>query len=253
VARVAACLRHKEAEDRSDRLANLLLSVNADLEKNLLTRDVDIVRTRNVLVLAMARIVEQRHMLTSGHLIRMQHYCRALAEEAAQLPAFAPLIDKDFIELLVCCAPLHDIGMVAVPEIIVLKPDTLTGEDRIRMEQHTTVGANALQDVSLQHGSLVGFMKMASDICRHHHEHFDGTGYPSQLKGDAIPLSARLTSIADIYDALRSWRSYRPGMSHRSALHIMMVLSEGYFDPTLLAVFERCGPRFEEIFKETKD
>ncbi len=85
VARIKACLRHKEAEDRSDRLANLLLSVNAELEKNLMTRDSDLVHTRNELVLAMARIVEQRHLETCSHLVRMQRYCRALALEAAQM------------------------------------------------------------------------------------------------------------------------------------------------------------------------
>ena len=188
LARIEACLRHKEAEDRSDRLANLLLTVNAELEKNLLARDCDLIATRNVLVLAMARIVEQRHMPTSGHLIRMQLFCRALAEEAAQLPIFVPLIDKDFIDMLVCCVPLHDVGMVGRARPHPAKPGKLTDEDRILMEQHTTVGATAVQEVAKQHGSLLAFMQMAGDICQHHHERYDGTGYPNQLQGNAIPL-----------------------------------------------------------------
>jgi response regulator RpfG family c-di-GMP phosphodiesterase len=253
IARIEACLRHKDAEDRSDRLANLLLTVNAELEKNLLARDAELIQTRNVLVLAMARIVEQRHTLTSGHLVRMQRFCRALAEEAAQLPLYLLKIDKDFIELLVCCVPLYDIGMVAVPDYLLLKPEKLTGEDRVLLEQHTTIGANALQDVAHQNGSLMPFMKMAGDICKHHHERFDGCGYPNKLRGEAIPLCARLAALADVYDALRSWRSYRPGMSHKSALHIMMALSDGHFDPSLLSVFERCGPRLEAIFRDSAD
>ncbi|OAI41641.1 hypothetical protein AYO40_02815 [Planctomycetaceae bacterium SCGC AG-212-D15] len=250
VARIQTCLRHKEAEDRSDRLANLLLTVNAELEKNLTTRDCDLVQIRNVLVLAMARIVEQRHTESSGHLIRMQRFCSCLAEEAAQLPVFAPTVDKDFIELLACCVPLHDIGMVAVPDQILLKPDKLTGEERILMQQHTTIGASAIQEVGRQHGSLRAFMQMASDIARHHHERFNGSGYPDRLQGNAIPLGARLTALADVYDALRSRRSYRPAMSHRSALQIIGATD---LDPSLVSVFERCGPRFEAIFREMGD
>ena len=252
LARIEACLRHKEAEDRSDRLANLLLTVNAELEKNLLTRDIDLVHTRNVLVLAMARIVEQRHTQTCGHLLRMQRDCRALAEEAAQVPLFTPIIDQDFIDLLSCCVPLYDIGMVALPDHILLKPDKLTGEERLLMQQHTTIGAKTLLEVAGQHGSLMAFMKMAGDVCRHHHECYNGTGYPDRLQGNAIPLSARLTALADVYDALRSRRAFRPAMSHQSALQLM-TLTEDHFDPSLVPVFERCGPRFDAIFRKFED
>jgi putative two-component system response regulator len=99
----------------------------------------------------------------------------------------------------------------------------------------------------------MAFMQMASDIARHHHERFNGTGYPDRLQGNAIPLSARLTALADVYDALRSRRAYRPAMSHGSALQIMGATSEGHFDPSLVPVFERCGPRFEAIFRELGD
>ncbi len=253
VARIEACLRHKEAEDRSDRLGNLLLTVNAELEKNLTTRDTDVVHIRNVLVLALARIVEQRHTETCGHLVRMQRYCRALAEAAAQMAPFIPMIDKDFIEMLACCVPLHDIGMVAVPDHILLKPDKLTDEERILMQQHTTVGASSLQEVARQHNWLTAFMQMAGDICRHHHERFNGTGYPDRLRGDAIPLSARLAALADVYDALRSRRPHRRSMSHHSSVQIITAMSEGHFDPSLITVFERSGPRLEAIFRELGD
>lgn len=253
VARIRACLGHKRAEDRSDQLNSLLLTANADLEKNLNARDTDLVQTRNVLVLAMARILEQRNTKTSSHLIRMQRFGQTLAEEAAKLPLFAATINQDFIRMLECCVPLHDIGMVALPDEILLKPGKLTAEERLLMQQHTTMGANTLQDVARQHGSLTAFMQMASDVARHHHEHFDGTGYPDRLQGNAIPLSARLAALADVYDALRSRRAYRPPMSHKSALQIMTVISEGHFDPALLPVFERCGPRFEALFRELAD
>jgi HD-GYP domain-containing protein (c-di-GMP phosphodiesterase class II) len=121
------------------------------------------------------------------------------------------------------------------------------------MQQHTTSGAAALQEVGRQHGSLLRFMQMASDVCRCHHERFDGTGYPNQIRGPAIPLSAKITAFADVYDSLRSWRAHRPAVSHISALQIMRSLSEGHFDPSLLPAFERCGPRFEAIFRDSVD
>ncbi len=253
VARINACLGHKQAEDRSDRLNTLLLTANVELEKNLNARDGDLVQTRNVLVLALARIMEERSTETSAHLIRIQHFCRSLAEEAAQLPLFADTINPDFIRMLECCVPLHDIGMVTLPDDVLRKPGKLTLEERVLMQQHTTMGGNTLEAVAREHGSLTAFMQMAADIARHHHEHFDGTGYPDRLQGSAIPLSARLTCLADVYDALRSRRVYRPAMSHKSALQIMTTLSEGHFDPALLPVFERCGPRFEAIFRQWGD
>lgn len=252
-ARIKACLRHKDAEDRSDRLSSMLLTVNAELEKNVSSRDIDLIHTRNVLVLAMAAIVEQRHTETTSHLKRMQRYCSALAEAAAQIPAFLAMIDEEFIELLVSCVPLHDIGMVAIPDYILLKPDKLTDEERILMQNHTTIGADSIRNVTRQQGSLTAFVQMAADICRHHHERFNGTGYPDRLQGNAIPLSARLTALADVYDALRCRRAYRPSMSHNSALQIMKALSDGHFDSALMPAFERCGPQFEAIFRELED
>jgi putative two-component system response regulator len=201
----------------------------------------------------MARIVEKRNLETGAHLIRMQQFCRCLAEEAAGLHLFSTQINQNFIDMLECCVPLHDIGMVTLLDDILLKSGKLTAEERIFMQQHTTAGANILQEVARQHGSLTAFMQMAGDIARHHHEHYDGAGYPDRLRGGAIPLSARLTGLADVYDALRSRRVYRAAMSHKSALQIMTALSEGHFDPSLIPVFERCAPRLEVIFRQFAD
>jgi len=252
-ARIKACLGHKQAEDRSERLNTLLLSANAELEKNLNARDSDLVHTRNGLVLGMAQLAAQRHRASGAHLLRMQRFCQCLAAEAAVVPAFAAAISPDFIQMLECCVPLHDIGMVALPDDILLKPGALSPEERILMQQHTILGAGTLADVAQQHGALTAFMQMAGDIARHHHERFDGSGYPDRLQGQAIPLSARLTSLADVYDALRCRRGHRPAMTHKAAVQIMTTISDGQFDPALLAVFERCGPRLEAIFRECGD
>jgi HD-GYP domain-containing protein (c-di-GMP phosphodiesterase class II) len=166
---------------------------------------------------------------------------------------FASQIDANFIQMLECCAPLHDIGKVGLPDHILLKPGKLDNDERIIMQAHTIIGADTLKTVLQQHGSAVAFLQMAIDIARHHHERFDGTGYPDKLSGNAIPLAARIVSIYDVYDALRSRRVYKPALSHRAAIQVMTEASPGQFDPALLRVFQRCAPQFERIFRELGD
>jgi response regulator RpfG family c-di-GMP phosphodiesterase len=252
-ARIKSALSLKEAQDRTDRINKHLLSINAELENNLTARDSDLVHARNALVLALAKLVENRHTETGAHLMRMQRYCRVLAEETAQLPAFAETIDMNFIQMLECCAPLHDIGKVALPDHILMKPGKLTADERVLMQEHTIIGAETLQEVARHHGAALAFLGMAIDICRHHHERWDGTGYPDRLAGTAIPLPARLVTIADVYDALRSRRVYKPALSHSAAMQIITDGSVGQFDPALVPMLHRCAARFELIFRELSD
>jgi response regulator RpfG family c-di-GMP phosphodiesterase len=248
-ARINAALNLKEAQERSDLLNRNLLAVNAELERNLNNREGDLIQARNALVLALAKLVEHRDTETGGHLMRLQRYSRCLAEEAARLPTFAGQVTPEFIDMLECCAPLHDIGKVGLPDHVLLKPGKLTADERVLMQTHTTIGADTLQEVAKQHGFALAFLQMAADIARHHHERFDGTGYPHGLAGNAIPLAARLVALADVYDALRSRRVYKPALSHSATVHLMKQGSPGQFDPALLAVFERCAGRFEQIFQ----
>jgi len=252
VERVKAALRLKAAQDRSDLLQHSLLTVNRELEQGLLARDSDLVQARNALVLALAELVARRDSETGAHLLRLQHYCRFLAEEAARLPGFSGQIDPPFIEMLVCCAPLHDIGKVGIPDHILLKPGRLTDEERLVMQRHTVIAAETLQKVAQKHAFAVAFLQMAHEIARHHHERFDGKGYPDRLVGDAIPLAARILALADVYDALRSQRVYKPALPHDEAVRVM-VEESGHFDPALLAVFRRCAPHFDRLFQELTD
>jgi response regulator RpfG family c-di-GMP phosphodiesterase/serine/threonine protein kinase len=251
--RVKAALRLKDAQDRTDRLNRHLLGANRQLEENLGSREHALVQARNALVLALAKLVEQRASETGAHLTRMQRYCRCLAEEAARSPSFAGQINADFIEILECCAPLHDIGKVGLPDHILLKPGKLDPDERVQMQAHTLLGSEHLQSVAQQHGSALAFLQMAIDIVRHHHERFDGTGYPDRLSGSDIPLPARLVTVADVYDALRSRRAYKPALSHAAALQVMLTSSPGQFDPALLPIFQRCAPQFERIYRESPD
>jgi response regulator RpfG family c-di-GMP phosphodiesterase len=253
-ARVKAALRLKDAQDRSDLMTRHLLTVNHELERNLTTRDSDLVHARNALVLALAKLVSYRDSETGAHLVRLQRFARCLAEEAAAFGTkFAGQITPGYIEMLECCAPLHDIGKVGLPDHILLKPGKLDGDERVLMQTHTVIGSDTLREVARHHGFALAFLQMAADIARHHHERFDGRGYPDRLAGSDIPLAARLVAVADVYDALRSRRVYKPALSHAAALQMMTEGCQGQFDPALLPVFHRCAPRFEAIFRDVCD
>jgi response regulator RpfG family c-di-GMP phosphodiesterase len=246
-ARVKSALRLKGAQDRSDRLYRELLAVNAALERDLAARDSDVVHARNAVVLALAELVQRATGETSGHLRRLQRYSRCLAEHAAQLPAFTGQIEPAFIAMLESCVPLHDIGQVALPDYLLQKPGKLDADEQLMMQTHTVIGAEALETVARQHGAALAFLQVAIDIARHHHERWDGSGYPDRLAGPAIPLAARIVAIADVYDALRCRRPYRPALPHAAAVQILTT-SPGHFDPNLMQVFERLAPIFERIF-----
>jgi response regulator RpfG family c-di-GMP phosphodiesterase len=252
-ARVKTALRLKDAQDRSDVLNRELLTVNAELEQALEARDGELLRARNGLVLALAKIVEHRSTETGKHLLRLQRYCRALAEEAALLPALAPVIDANFVRTLEDAAPLHDIGKAALPDHILNKPGPLDAGERLLMQTHTTTGADTLREVARQHPFATAFLHVAIDIARHHHEHWDGTGYPDRLSGESIPLAARLVAIADVYDAMRCRRVYKPGLAHHTAVLAITEGSPGQFDPALLDAFRRAAPQFDRIFRELSE
>jgi response regulator RpfG family c-di-GMP phosphodiesterase/serine/threonine protein kinase len=252
-ARVKSALRLKDAQDRSDMLNRDLLTLNSELEQAVEARDGELIRARNGLVLALAKLVEHRSAETGSHLLRLQRYCRVLAEEAAQVPAFAMVLDANFVRMLEDCAPLHDIGKAALPDHILNKPGPLDPGERLHMQAHTTIGADTLREVARQHPFATGFLHMAIDIARSHHERWDGTGYPDRIAGDRIPLAARLLSIADVYDALRSKRVYKPTLSHTTTVMTMTEGSPGHFDPALLEVFCRISDQFDRIFREFDD
>lgn len=247
---VKAVSRLKDLQDRSDLLKSRLVRINGELERNLIARGSDLVHARNALVLALAKLVKCRDGDTGAHVWRIQRYSRCLAEKAATGAAYCGQIDASFIDLLECCAPLHDIGKVGIPDHILLKPGKLTDDERLLMQSHTLIGAETLKEVAEHHGSAVAFLQMAIDIARHHHERYDGEGYPDRLAGSDIPLAARIVSICDVYDALRSRRAYKPALSHAATVRLMAEGSPGHFDPALLPAFVQCAGEFDAIFQQ---
>jgi response regulator RpfG family c-di-GMP phosphodiesterase len=251
--RLKAALRLKDAQDQTAALNHRLTAANQELEVSLGARDSDLIHARNALVLALAELTGYREAETGNHHERLQQLSRCLAEEAATSPSFGSALDSNFINMLECCVPLHDIGKCALPDHILMKPGKLTAEERHQMQTHTTIGADTLKKVAEKHGFARAFLQMAGEITRHHHEHYDGQGYPDRLAGDDIPLSARIVAIADVYDALRSRRAYKPALSHDTTMRMMAHEFPGHFDPALMQAFQRSAPQFEKIFQKLAD
>ncbi|MCU0705990.1 MAG: response regulator, partial [Fimbriiglobus sp.] len=203
-ARVGAALRLKQAQDRADRLTRTIAQANLELEQALGSREGELVAARGALVLALAKLVEARSNETGAHLLRLQRYTALLGEAAAKTPPFARRLPPEVRQTIEQASPLHDIGKVAVPDAVLNKPGKLTAEEFEVMKTHAAAGADTLAGVSEQYQFASAFLHTAREIARSHHEKWSGAGYPDGLAGEAIPLSARLVAVADVYDALRS-------------------------------------------------
>ena len=163
-----------------------------------------------------------------------------------QLTDRYPLTQAD-ISMISRASALHDIGKISIPSEILNKPGRLTFEEFAAMKTHTTIGAEMLKELTAyQNEPLV---KTAHDICRWHHERYDGHGYPDGLKGDEIPISAQIVALADVYDALTSERVYKKAYSHDVAIHMILNGECGTFNPLLMQCLEAIADVIEEEFK----
>jgi len=204
--------------------------------------------TRDVVIFAMARLAESRDPETGAHIERVQSYCQALAEQLAASGQHQSLIDAEFIHLMYRTSPLHDIGKVGIPDDVLLKPGRLSDREFEIMKTHPTIGAETLE-AAMARFPNTRFLQMARDIAMTHHERFDGTGYPSGLKGEDIPLCGRIVALADVYDALTSRRVYKAAFTHHVARGIIVRESGKQFDPAIVAAFLAIEDKFEAIYK----
>ena len=209
------------------------------------------VRSRDTALLALAKLAESRDMSAGNHLERVQRYCRVLAESLAADSPYADLFDSHFIDDLVDASVLHDIGKIAIPDVVLLKKSGLSPEDFEQMKHHCQIGAEALEEEIARKGPDP-FLKMAMEIARSHHECFNGTGYPDGLEGEAIPLPARIVALIDTFDGLTSPRVYKK--EARSAEEAKEIIAEERgrrFDPVIVDAFLDCFAQFAEIHAET--
>jgi putative two-component system response regulator len=230
LARVRAQLALKRAAD-------FLRDQNDFLEQEVARRTEEVRAIQDVTILTITSLAETRDNETGNHILRTQHYVKLIAEKLRHHPRFAGSLSDYEIELLFKSAPLHDIGKVGIPDRILLKPDRLTPAEFEIMKTHTTLGRAAIEHAERQLGMSVPFLRYAKEIAYSHQEKWDGSGYPEGLAGDAIPLSARLMAVADVYDALVSRRVYKPAMPHDEAIAIMRQGRGSHFDPDMLDAF----------------
>jgi len=208
--------------------------------------------SRDMAIVAMAKLIESRDAQTGQQLDRARKYAQLLAQRLMKSPKFGSAINDTFVRLIYDTTPLHDIGKAAIPDNILLKPGKLTPEEVAIIQTHTTLAKAALDSV-LQKYPDSEFLRFACDVVGCHHERFDGTGYPEGLAGDQIPLCARIVAVADVYDALTTARMYRPAMSCDEAKQIIVDGSGSQFDPDVVEVFNELEPQFKAIYHALTD
>jgi len=208
---------------------------------------------QDVTILALASLAETRDNETGNHLCRTQNYVKILAEHLQRHPHFSLQLTRTNIELIYKSAPLHDIGKVGIPDNILLKPGKLTTEEFAVMKTHATLGKEAIIQAEKKMGRSAPFLTFAKEIAGSHQEKWDGSGYPEGLVGEAIPMSARLMAVADVYDALVSARPYKKQMTHEQACKIITEGRGTHFDPDVVDAFIELHEEFDAIAKRFKD
>jgi HD-GYP domain-containing protein (c-di-GMP phosphodiesterase class II) len=220
---------------------------NEILEIEVKKRTCKLQETQDATIVVLASLVETRDNETGNHIRRTQYYVRALARQLQSHPAFADYLVEHQIDILFKSAPLHDIGKVGIPDSILLKPGKLDPEEFEIMKTHTTLGYNAIENAEKQLGMTVEFLACAKEIALSHQEKWDGSGYPRKLVGNAIPISARLMAVADVYDALTSRRVYKDAMGHDQAIEIIIEGRGRHFDPDVVDAFAEITDEFKDI------
>ena len=256
-ARVRTQLELKQARDwLKDQNNYLEAEISRRMSENLLVQEVSIH--------ALARLAETRDPETGNHLRRTQNYVRALGRHLQNHPRFAAFLTDHTVELLAKSAPLHDIGKVGIPDHILLKPGKLTAQEWEIMKTHAKLGSDAIEHAERDAEKPVEFLILAKEIARWHHEKWDGSGYPDRLKGDAIPISARLMALADVFDALISPRVYKPAFPFSQARAIIADSRGRHFDPDVtdaflalydefVAIAERYGDTEQDLYAKVSN
>lgn len=233
--------------------ADFLRDKSAFLESEVARRSAELAAIQDVTIFSLASLAETRDNDTGGHIRRTQIYVKLLAEKLRNKGVSKDLLTDAYIDTLYKSAPLHDIGKVGIPDRILLKPGKFTFDEFEIMKTHTTLGRDAIIHAERTLGKPVAFLSCAKEIAYYHQEKWDGSGYPEGLKGEKIPLSARLMALADVYDALISRRVYKPEFSHDQAVEIIRQGKGTHFDPDVIDAFEELISEFAEVAREFKD
>ena len=232
----------KEAEDELERYSK-------QLEELVSEKVTELSESQMATIFALVKLAESRDDETGAHIERTASFCRLLAQKARTLPQFHGLIDDEYVATIYRASPLHDIGKVGISDLILLKPGKLTPEEFAVMKTHVEIGYQTLSNIDKRYQNNA-FVQMGLDITRFHHEKWDGSGYLFELQGEEIPLSARIMALADVYDALRSKRVYKPAFSHEMAMEIIVEGRGKHFDPALVDLFAVFHHEFETMYDQ---
>jgi putative two-component system response regulator len=208
-------------------------------------------KSHEAMIMGMSLTCEWHDEITGEHLTRMKLFSAITAEKMSEL--YPKLVSKELARLINLYSPMHDIGKVSIPDSVLGKKGKLTDEEFLKMQSHTTNGAELLRKTESIMDHTDRGLQVAIDIAECHHEKYDGSGYPRKLKGEDIPLSARIVALADIYDALRSPRPYKEAFTHEEAFKIITV-GDGrtmpeHFDPKVLEAFNEVQEVFKKAYK----
>lgn len=215
---------------------------------NLLKHQADQLAKSNVSIIEiLGTIVEYRNLESGEHIQRVKSYTRILGEQLMEDYPEYNLTSKQ-LNVIVSASALHDVGKIAIPDSILLKPGRLTKEEFEYMKEHTTKGCEIINNIRGVWSEE--YAKASYEICRHHHERYDGRGYPDGLLGENIPISAQLVAVADVYDALVNERVYKSAFSADKAFNMIINGECGTFSPKLMDCFTKCRDRFESLAGE---
>ncbi len=217
--------------------ADFLRDKNAFLEQQVDRRTMEVRAIQEVMLFGLASLAETRDNETGNHIRRTQHYVKALAEHLRDHPRFRNFLSDYTIAMLFRSAPLHDIGKVGIPDGILLKPGPFLPAEYEIMKAHSALGKDAIEKAESKLGFKVEFLHIAKEIAYSHHEKWDGSGYPQKLAGDAIPISARLMALADVYDAIINRRVYKNPYPHAHAVDVILKGRGTHFDPAVVDAF----------------
>lgn len=206
------------------------------MEQQLIERLNEVQSAQDAAIIGFAKLAECRDPETGVHLERMREYCRILADQLGTLPKYKLEVDDAFIDALYKSSPLHDVGKVGIPDSILLKPGKLTVEEYEIMKTHTVIGGDALRAAERRLPAK-SFLTLGKEIAYHHHEKFDGSGYPFKFSGYSIPLSARIVAFADAYDALTSKRVYKDIVDPEESKRRLLLDRGKHFDPDMVDAF----------------
>lgn len=218
-------------------------------EEAIMEKEREILENNEFMIDALSSVVEFRSAETGEHIRRIKYFTRIMLKYLMKyFPKYG--LTKEQVDEIARASALHDIGKIGIPDAILLKPGRLTPEEFEIMKTHTTIGCDILE--KLRSNQSGGFYQYCYDICRYHHERWDGNGYPDHLVGDEIPISAQIVAIADVYDALVSPRVYKSAYANNIAYDMIMNGECGQFSPDVLECFELAKVDFFNIVEVIK-